>query len=64
MEKLWGSSGEIPYPASPLSQECHSKGQTIAVLRAQKLVVVRFGMMYDDNWGMEDFLAEVLSAIK
>jgi hypothetical protein len=40
------------------------QGQTIAVLPSQKLVVVRLGMTYDDDWGMENFLAEVIRAVK
>ncbi|MHB8056166.1 MAG: serine hydrolase domain-containing protein [Candidatus Aminicenantales bacterium] len=40
------------------------QGQSIAVLPSQKLVVVRLGMTYDDEWGEQDFLAEIVSAIK
>lgn len=41
------------------------QGQTIAVLPLQKLVVVRLGMTYDDDWGgMNVFLPEILAAVK
>jgi len=41
------------------------QGQTIAVLPSLKLVVVRLGMTYDDDWGgMNVFLPEILAAIK
>jgi len=40
------------------------QGQMIAVIPSRKLVVVRLGMTYDDNWGMGKFLEDVLAAIK
>jgi len=41
------------------------QGQTIAVLPSQKLVVVRLGMTYDDDWGgMNVFLPEIAAAVK
>jgi CubicO group peptidase (beta-lactamase class C family) len=40
------------------------QGQMIAVFPSRKLVVVRLGMTYDDNWGMGKFLEDVLAAIK
>ena len=39
------------------------QGQTIAIILSHKLVIVRLGMTYDDNWGMETFIKSVLSAI-
>jgi CubicO group peptidase (beta-lactamase class C family) len=39
------------------------QGQTIAVIPSRKLVVVRLGMTYDDNWGMETFIRSVLDAV-
>ncbi len=39
------------------------QGQAIAVIPSRKLVVVRLGMTYDDDWGMEAFLKSVLDAI-
>jgi CubicO group peptidase (beta-lactamase class C family) len=41
------------------------QGQTIAVVPSRKVVVVRLGMTYDDDWGgMNVFLPEILAAIK
>jgi CubicO group peptidase (beta-lactamase class C family) len=55
-----------PYPKLPsdLFMALGYQGQAIAVLPSRKLVVVRLGMTYDDNWGMENFLAEVIRAVK
>ncbi len=40
------------------------QGQSIAVLPSQRLVVVRLGMAYDDEWGEKDFLASLVAATK
>jgi CubicO group peptidase (beta-lactamase class C family) len=40
------------------------QGQTIAIIPSRKLLVVRLGMTYDDNWGMEPFIKKVLDAIR
>jgi CubicO group peptidase (beta-lactamase class C family) len=40
------------------------QGQRIAIIPSHKLVIVRLGMTYDDNWGMETFIKSVLSAIQ
>ena len=40
------------------------QGQTIAMIPSRKLVVVRLGMTYDENWGMEPFIKSVLDAIR
>lgn len=40
------------------------QGQMIAVIPSRKIVVVRLGMTYDDKWGLEEFLEEVLKAIQ
>lgn len=40
------------------------QGQTIAIIPSHKLVIVRLGMTYDDNWGMEPFIKSVLAAIQ
>ncbi|MCX6566082.1 MAG: serine hydrolase [Candidatus Aminicenantes bacterium] len=56
-----------PYPKLPEDTyfALGYQGQTIAVLPSRKLVVVRLGMTYDDNWGgMNVFLPEILAAIK
>jgi CubicO group peptidase (beta-lactamase class C family) len=39
------------------------QGQTIAIIPSRKLVVVRLGMTYDDDWGMEAFIKSILDAI-
>jgi CubicO group peptidase (beta-lactamase class C family) len=39
------------------------QGQTIAIIPSRKIVVVRLGMTYDENWGMELFIKNVLDAI-
>jgi CubicO group peptidase (beta-lactamase class C family) len=61
-----GEPAARPYPKLPtdLFMALGYQGQTIAVLPSQKLVVVRLGMTYDDDWGMENFLAEVIRAVK
>jgi CubicO group peptidase (beta-lactamase class C family) len=40
------------------------QGQTIAIIPSRKLVVVRLGMTYDDNWGLEPCLKNILEAIR
>jgi CubicO group peptidase (beta-lactamase class C family) len=40
------------------------QGQIIAIIPSRKLVVVRLGMTYDDNWGMESFIKSISEAIK
>jgi CubicO group peptidase (beta-lactamase class C family) len=62
-----GRPGVLPFPKIPSDAyfALGYQGQTIAVLPAQKLVVVRLGMTYDDDWGgMSVFLPEILSALK
>lgn len=39
------------------------QGQAIAVIPSRKLVVVRLGMTYDDDWGMEAFIKSVLEGM-
>ena len=39
------------------------QGQTIAIIPSRKLIVVRLGMTYDENWGMELFIKNILDAI-
>jgi len=39
------------------------QGQTIAIIPSRKLVVVRLGMTYDDDWGLETFIKSILEAI-
>ncbi len=39
------------------------QGQTIAIIPSRKLVVVRLGMTYDDDWGTETFIKSILEAI-
>jgi len=56
-----------PYPKLPEDAyfALGYQGQTIAVLPSQKLVVVRLGMTYDDDWGgMNVFLPEIVASVK
>ncbi len=56
-----------PYPNLPEDTyfALGYQGQTIAVVPSKKLVVVRLGMTFDDDWGgMNVFLPEILAAIK
>jgi CubicO group peptidase (beta-lactamase class C family) len=55
-----------PYPKLPTEAyfALGFQGQTIAIVPSRKIVVVRLGMTYDDDWGMENLLAEVVSAIE
>jgi hypothetical protein len=39
------------------------QGQAVAVIPSCKLVVVRLGMTYTEDWGTQDFLVDVLGAI-
>jgi CubicO group peptidase (beta-lactamase class C family) len=39
------------------------QGQIIAMIPSRKLVIIRLGMTYDDDWGMESFIKSVLEAI-
>jgi len=61
-----GNPGMRPYPGLPedLYLADGYQGQAIIMVPSRKVVVVRLGMTYDDNWGMPKFLAEVLAAIK
>jgi CubicO group peptidase (beta-lactamase class C family) len=40
------------------------QGQAVIILPAQKVVVVRLGMTYDDNWGMEAFLKDLVASAR
>jgi CubicO group peptidase (beta-lactamase class C family) len=55
-----------PFPGLPTDLYLADgyQGQAIIVIPSRKVVVVRLGMTYDDNWGMPKFLAKVLAAIK
>ena len=54
-----------PYPGLPADMYFCSgyQGQMILVVPSKKVVVVRLGMTYDENWGMPKFMAEVLAAV-
>ena len=54
-----------PFPGLPTDLYLADgyQGQAIVVIPSRKVVVVRLGMTYNDNWGMPKFLAELLSAI-
>jgi CubicO group peptidase (beta-lactamase class C family) len=60
-----GNPAMRPYPGLPsdLFQALGFQGQSIIMVPSRRVVVVRLGMTYDDNWGMPKFLAEVLAAI-
>lgn len=55
-----------PYPQLPADSFFARgyQGQIIAVIPSRRLVIVRLGMTYDDNWGMEPFIKSVSEAIK
>ena len=62
-----GKPDTRPYPRLPADTyfALGFQGQTIAVLPSQKLVVVRLGMTYDDDWGgMNVFLPEIVAAVR
>jgi CubicO group peptidase (beta-lactamase class C family) len=61
-----GNPAMRPYPALPqdLYLAMGFQGQAIVVVPSRRVVVVRLGMTYDDNWGMAKFLAEILAAIR
>jgi CubicO group peptidase (beta-lactamase class C family) len=62
-----GKPETLPYPKLPEDTyfALGYQGQTIALLPSRKLVVVRLGMTYEDDWGgMNVFLPEILAAIK
>jgi CubicO group peptidase (beta-lactamase class C family) len=40
------------------------QGQAVIVLPTQKLVVVRLGMTYDDDWRMGDFLKDLVASVR
>jgi len=69
---FWLNRGKTSDPASrkypQLPQDSFFamgyQGQTIAIIPSHKLVIVRLGVTYDDNWGMEPFIKSVLAAIK
>ncbi len=54
-----------PYPRLPhdLLFARGYQGQAIAIIPSRRLVVVRLGMTYGDNWGMELFMGNILDAI-
>lgn len=68
---FWLNSGKTSDPAGrrypQLPQDTFFamgyQGQIIAIIPSHKLVIVRLGMTYDDNWGMETFIKNALSAI-
>ncbi len=70
--QCWLNRGEAGDPAKRLlpglPEDMYSaegyQGQAVAVLPAQKLVVVRLGMTYDDNWGMGDFLKDLVASVR
>jgi len=59
------NSKDRPYPLLPNDTFFARgyQGQTIAIIPSRKLIVVRLGMTYDENWGMELFIKNILDAI-
>lgn len=57
---------ERPYPKLPGDTYFARgyQGQIIAVIPSHKLVVVRLGMTYDNVWGMEEFIAGIIDAVR
>jgi len=56
---------ERPYPRIPADTFFARgyQGQIIAVIPSCKLVIVRLGMTYDNEWGMEEFIKRVINAL-
>jgi CubicO group peptidase (beta-lactamase class C family) len=54
-----------PYPQLPKDSFFARgyQGQIIAIIPSRRLVVIRLGMTYDDDWGMEAVIKSVLEAI-
>lgn len=61
-----GGTGRNPFPGLPEDMFAAEgyQGQAIVILPAQKLVVVRLGMTYDDNWGMGAFLTDLVASVR
>ena len=69
---FWLNGGEgtppkkRPYPRLPADAYFARgyQGQIIAIIPSCNLVTVRLGMTYDNEWGMEDFLAGIIEAVR
>lgn len=60
-----GDPSKRPYPGLPadLYLALGYQGQAIIVIPSRRVVIVRLGMTYDDNWGMPGFVETVLASI-
>jgi CubicO group peptidase (beta-lactamase class C family) len=60
-----GDPSRRPYPGLPqdLYLALGYQGQAIIMIPSRRVVIVRLGMTYDDNWGMPKFVETVLGSI-
>jgi CubicO group peptidase (beta-lactamase class C family) len=60
-----GDPSKRPYPGLPtdLFLALGYQGQAIIIVPSRRVVIVRLGMTYDDNWGMPKFVKTVLASI-
>ncbi|MBN1383058.1 MAG: serine hydrolase [Deltaproteobacteria bacterium] len=68
---FWLNGGQDSTPANRMFPQLPGdmffargyQGQTIAVSPSRNMVVVRLGMTYDENWGLEAFIKSILEAV-
>ncbi len=61
-----GDPSKRPYPGLPadLYLALGYQGQAIIVIPSRRVVIVRLGITYDDDWGMPKFVETVLASIR